>query len=281
MIKQPYFSLILCTLNRNDFVLNFLNTVSLSTFKNFEIILVDQNKTDELQKIIKNYKNLNIKYLKSDKGLSIGRNKALKEISGEIVCFPDDDCEYPENILKEIHNIFSKQNLDLLSVQSRWKDDKISNGNFDNKSGEINKYNVWGKVISYTIFIRSEKVEDFYFDENIGVGSKTIFQSGEESDFVIRLISEKNIDTYYFSNLFIYHPHLSKKFIDKKKRVINYAPGKSYVLQKNNYSFFYKLAFLCKPLFQSILYFILFNKKYQLKYLGFLKRLEGFRKYSK
>ena len=122
-------------------------------------------------------------------------------------------------------------------------------------------------------------VVDFYFDENIGVGSKTIFQSGEESDFVIRLILEKNISTYYFSDLCIYHPHLSKKLIDEKNRINNYAPGKSYVLKKNNYGVLYQLAFLCKPLFHSILYYLLFNKKYHLKYLTFQKRLEGFKKY--
>mgnify|MGYP001246344172 CR=1 FL=1 len=278
--SKPYFSLILCTLNRNEYVLNFLKSISSSSFKNFEIILVDQNKSNKLKNLISIFENLNIKYLRSDKGLSLGRNKALNEVSGQVVCFPDDDCEYPNDVLQNIYNIFSKKKYDLISVQSRWKDNKISNGNFDKKSGVINKYNIWGKVISYTIFVRSECIKNIFFDEKLGVGSKTIFQSGEESDFVLQVIKNKNIKCYYFADLFIYHPHLSKDFVDVKNRITNYAPGKIYVLRKNNYALLYQAAFILNPLFKSIIYLIFFNKNYYLQYLTFQKRLEGFRKYT-
>ena len=58
------------------------------------------------------------------------------------------------------------------------ENNQISNGNFDIKSGSINKYNVFKRVISYTIFVKSEIIKNIYFDQMLGVGAKSIFQSG-------------------------------------------------------------------------------------------------------
>ena len=52
MNTNPKFSLVLCTLGRNNFVINFLETISVQDNKIFEIILVDQNEGKELFNII-------------------------------------------------------------------------------------------------------------------------------------------------------------------------------------------------------------------------------------
>lgn len=277
----PFFSLILCTLNRNDFVKNFYQTISKSNFKDYEIILVDQNKSNKLLKFVKQFPDIQTVYIKSEKGLSVGRNKGLSKVSGQVVCFPDDDCEYPRDILSKIFNKFQSSNIDLFSVQSRGKDGKISNGNFDKESGKITKYNLWSRVISYTIFVRTKKIGNLKFDENLGVGTKTIFKSGEESDFVIQILNKKNINTYYDHTLFIYHPHLKTSFEDIMKRIENYAPGKAYVLKKHKYPIFYQLIFAIFPILKGIIKLILFDKKSNLQFLIAKKRIEGLIKYRK
>ena len=153
-----------------------------------------------------------------------------KYITGKYVAFPDDDCEYPESILDAVESLFVNTKADLISMQSRWKDNQISNGNFDNKSGSINKYNVFKRVISYTIFVKSKIIKNIHFDEMLGVGAKSIFQSGEEVDFVLNIL-KKTTNTFYSNKLFIYHPQSTENFNDLILRIKKYVPGKSYVLK--------------------------------------------------
>lgn len=278
MNTNPKFSLVLCTLGRNNFVINFLETISIQDNKIFEIILVDQNEGKELFNIIQNYPNLNIKYCRSGKGLSVGRNIGLKYITGKYVGFPDDDCEYPESILNEVESLFLNTKTDLISMQSRWKDNQISNGNFDIKSGSINKHNVFKRVISYTIFVKSKIIKNIYFDEMLGVGAKSIFQSGEEVDFVLKIL-KKTTNTFYSNELFIYHPHSTENFDDLILRTKKYVPGKSYVLKKHRYPKIYIFAFIFFPFLKAFWSILKFSKnEFFLNYISFKYRLKGYLK---
>jgi glycosyltransferase involved in cell wall biosynthesis len=276
--NQVTFSLVLCTLGRNSHVINFLETVSKQEDVSFEVILVDQNDNNNLEMIIKEFQNLKIKYLKSKKGLSIGRNVGLQHVEGEYVSFPDDDCEYPENLLINILNFFKDNNYDFLTCCSRWKDGNISNGNFDRINGEITKYNVWSRAISYTLFIKKESIGNILFDENLGVGSKSIFQSGEETDFVLNVLNNKK-SGFYIQSLFVYHPHVTDNYNDLKNRIKRYTPGKCYVLKKHNYNLLYILLFMFLPLIKFVGNIFFFNtKNANIEFLKFKIRLLGFYK---
>ena len=97
-------SLILPTLNRTDDLAVFLDSLLEQTYKDFELIVVDQNEGNEVFEIVKDYEeDFKIKYVKSDeKGLSLNRNRGLILMKGEIVGFPDDDCEYSPDTLEKV-----------------------------------------------------------------------------------------------------------------------------------------------------------------------------------
>lgn len=103
------FSLILATLGRDKEVANFLESLKNQSYKNFELIVVDQNQDGKIDNIIQEYKkDFFINHIKiKEKGLSYARNVGLKYINGEIVAFPDDDCEYPENLLENDKSFIS------------------------------------------------------------------------------------------------------------------------------------------------------------------------------
>ena len=268
------FSLVLCTMNRNDFVENFLKQLNKSSYKNFELIVVDQNKDNFLEKILQKF-DFEIKYLKSSPGLSVARNKGLELINGDIISFPDDDCEYPTNILSDVEKIFSRNKHDFISTSSKWHDMKISNGNFDKYSGKITKYTIWRRAISYTLFFKRNAIKNLKFNEQLGVGAKSIFQSGEETDFTLRCIKNGN-SGFYYHDLHIYHPHTDDSFDNLKVRLSKYTPGKCYVLLKNNYGIFYIGLYFLSPLLKgliSLLRFNFFNTK--LHFLSSYYRLNG------
>lgn len=49
------FGLVLCTVGRDKEVENFLESLKNQTYVNYELIIVDQNKDDRLEKIIEKY----------------------------------------------------------------------------------------------------------------------------------------------------------------------------------------------------------------------------------
>lgn len=116
MGKEKFFmkvSLIMPTINVIDELVLFLESLARQTFKDFELVVVDQNEHDEVFKILKRYEKLfDIKYTKSEeKGLSLNRNKGLILRKGEIVGFPDDDCEYADDTLEKVVSFFERKKI--------------------------------------------------------------------------------------------------------------------------------------------------------------------------
>ena len=117
-------SLIMPTINVTTELDLFLKSLKAQTYKNFELIVVDQNEGYDVFEIVKNYEeDFKIKYVRSDeKGLSLNRNKGLIMMDGDIVGFPDDDCEYEKDTLEKVVAFF-KENKDkriyyLLDVEN-------------------------------------------------------------------------------------------------------------------------------------------------------------------
>ena len=112
----------------------FLKSLKAQTYKNFELIVVDQNEGYDVFEIVKNYEeDFKIKYVRSDeKGLSLNRNRGLVLMEGEIAGFPDDDCEYQPDTLEKVTSFLKKKkiikfipaarlNVERLTEQALWK----------------------------------------------------------------------------------------------------------------------------------------------------------------
>ena len=147
------FSLILCTVNRTKEVKEFLASLINQSYKNFEVVVVDQNKDDRILKIIEIFPTLTIKYLTSEIGLSKARNIGLKNTIGDIVCFPDDDCTYPNKLLENVKDFFENFDYNILMGKTIDKITKeIVAGKLNYKSTILNPNNILGSYT--TLFIR-------------------------------------------------------------------------------------------------------------------------------
>lgn len=207
------FSLVMATLNRSDEVEAFIIKLLAQTYNNFELLIIDQNQDNRVQDIYHKYKNkIEIKYFRSvRKGLSFNRNIGLENCGGDIIAFPDDDCEYDEHTLEKAASFFEKEpafDFYTCNVREKSGGDSILYGNhFDT---EIKLHNFMVTCISFTIFVRAERIASFRFDEQLGVGAA--YGSGEESDLVLFLLKH-NCRGFYHANVFIYHPN-SRRSLD-------------------------------------------------------------------
>ena len=77
--------------------------------ENYEIIVIDNNSTDNTADIIRKMTivNRNLRYVKeTNQGLSYARNRGWKEGKGEYIAYIDDDCQADINWCKHIIEAF-------------------------------------------------------------------------------------------------------------------------------------------------------------------------------
>ena len=94
-------SVIITTCNRCELLPRAIDSVINQTYKNIEIIIVDDGSTDKTPEVIKNYQKefSNIIYIRnvSSSGANVSRNKGIKIAKGKFIAGLDDDDEFMPN----------------------------------------------------------------------------------------------------------------------------------------------------------------------------------------
>src|SRR5579864_8357010 len=143
------FSLVLATVGRHDEVARFLASLEAQGYRNFELIVIDQNDDDRLVPLLRMYHDrFALQHVRSPRGLSRARNVGLKLASGDVIAFPDDDCWYPAGLLEKVAALL-KADTGLDGITGRFTDgDGRSEGRWLERSMMLNRYNVWRGAIS-------------------------------------------------------------------------------------------------------------------------------------
>ena len=92
--KQPLISVIMPCYNGEKFIGEAIESVINQTYKNWELIIVDDDSTDKSEEIVKQYLLDNrIQYIqhKKNKGIPSARNTGIKKSNGEFIALLDDD----------------------------------------------------------------------------------------------------------------------------------------------------------------------------------------------
>jgi glycosyltransferase involved in cell wall biosynthesis len=109
-------SVIVPTYNREKTILRAINSILKQTYKDIEIIIIDDYSNDNTQEVVKSLNNDKIKYIKQDKnrGACAARNIGIKLAKGEYIAFLDSDDEWlPEKIEKQI-KFLKTNNADIV-----------------------------------------------------------------------------------------------------------------------------------------------------------------------
>ena len=228
-------SLIVATVNRVTELGRLLTSLDGQSHREFEVIVVDQNRDDRLATLFARHPGLPIKHIRSELGLSRARNVGLRAASGDIIAIPDDDCWYPKQLLASVTAWFeSHHDFGILTLMKRSAENKPVGPRWPATARSCTRADVWQCAISSAIFMRRtvcDAVGDF--NENIGVGAASMYQSGEETDYVLRAL-ELGFRMWYEPSLTVHHPPLDS--IDRLRRVsYPFALGSGYVLRIHRY----------------------------------------------
>lgn len=134
-IDEPLVSVIIPTYKTNNSLEKAIKSVKEQTYKNIEIIVVDDNIPDtEYRKIAENIVDRfeNIKYIqhKNNKNGSAARNTGFKISKGEYICYLDDDDFFYNDKIKKQVEFLKNEKFDACTCFYKKDSKKIS---FDDK----------------------------------------------------------------------------------------------------------------------------------------------------
>ncbi len=111
-MKDDLISIIIPVYNAEKFLDETINTVLNQTYKNFELILVNDGSKDKSVDVIKKYNDKRIKLIdnKNNKGTALSRNDGIRKAKGRYICFLDaDDLWNKEKLEKQINFMKEKE----------------------------------------------------------------------------------------------------------------------------------------------------------------------------
>jgi glycosyltransferase involved in cell wall biosynthesis len=227
-------SIIIPTIGSSAQLDALLHSITCSTYKNYELIVIDQNQTRIADDIILKYNDLlPIQHIKVGfTGAARARNYGLKFANGQYLIFPDDDSElYPETLALFIENLKSTR-ADVIFGKSVDRKLADSVGVFSDKSGYLSLKHHEKMFIEFTMFIKKETFSKFLFDESFGPG--TFYGAEEGYDLVLRMLNEKVI-IFFTPEVKIYHPKkvANHSDISEIRRVFSYRCGFAHLCSKH------------------------------------------------
>lgn len=149
-------SVVIPLYNKAHTIVNTLNTVVNQTYKDFEIVIVNDGSTDNGVEVIQqNFTDKRIRIINQENaGVSAARNRGVDESKGEWIAFLDGDDEWMPQYLETMHKALSiYPNADMIGCASYYKDfitQQVSS------NALIDKYN--GKILPINYFMNPSRM---------------------------------------------------------------------------------------------------------------------------
>jgi len=223
MIK-PLVSLIIPTYNRPRYLHRAISSTLKQTYKNLEIIIIDDNSKQDILSIINEFQDNRIKYYKNttNRGSVYSRNRGLSICTGDYINFLDDDDEIlPQKIEFQVAKFKESkvENLGVIICDMEYRRKDINMLKKNRMKGNIYK-KLLGKYCIYGIhsmLIRKKFAPRF--DLNL--------KSSQEYDLAIIIARRCNFD-YVPKQLAITHTSENQISFNYKKKI----DGTKYLFKK-------------------------------------------------
>lgn len=248
MASNIKFSIIVPIYNVEEYLNQCIDSILVQTYKNYEIILVDDGSFDKSSSICDKYSN---KYSfihtihKENGGLSDARNVGLFKAIGEYVIFLDsDDFWNDKDFLKNVIDIILNEDVVIINSYKFYETENIENGRFrvsesfnklndENKIKYVIKNNIykacaWDKIIKRRILIDNNikfpinmLSEDMLWAGNlityinkINIYEKPVYAYRQRNNSISKKVSEKHLEDIIFQ--------IKEGIKNKNIKVLNY-----------------------------------------------------------
>lgn len=169
------FSIIVPVYNVEKYLEKCIDSILNQTYKNYEIIIINDGSTDKSTEILNNYKNnKQIKIInQKNYGLSAARNEGLNHINGDYVLFVDSDDYIEENLLENLNKKISNEDLIRFQVKTLNEDYKIIEEYNELEFTNLSGTDAFKKIVNYNFIelaclyaYKKELIKNYKFKEN-------------------------------------------------------------------------------------------------------------------
>ena len=234
-MKNNMISVIIPCYNTGKYLNDVLNSLQNQTYKNFEVIIIDDGSTDNTKNIVSNFEKNNalmtIKYYyKANGGVSSARNYCIKKSIGDYIVFIDSDDVLDYRMLELLVEKADKNSSDFVVSNANLSiSGKISQMPFRINNDKISNYELMACILS-------SKLANMVYSINYNFGRSVCAKLYNRS-----IIIKNNIrfdeKMYLFEDGFFNLTYLSKvdsvSFVDTPLYTYMIEHGNSKKFRKN------------------------------------------------
>src|ERR1700754_3667026 len=109
-----FYSIIIPLYNRPQEIKELLESLTLQTYKQFEVLIIEDGSIQDAEDIVKSFEDkLDVRYfVKENAGQGFARNYAFERAKGDYFIIFDSDCLIPEDYLEMVNNSLNENWLD-------------------------------------------------------------------------------------------------------------------------------------------------------------------------
>lgn len=186
---NPKISIIIPVYNSEKFLNKCLDSIVNQTFKDFEVIIIDDGSTDSSIKIIEKFCSENNNFYfqrQSHSGQGTARNLGIQKARGDFLSFIDSDDFIHKNFLQTLYLTAKNNNADIVCCGTKlyypqynlclpFPSKKLKPGVYESKAAfrkiiediEINSF-PWDKIFKRSLFIDHKcKFKNMYFEDMV------------------------------------------------------------------------------------------------------------------
>lgn len=242
MKEELKISVIIPVYNSEKFLERLLESITQQTYKNYEIIIVNDGSTDRSLEIIDKYNSDNLKCITiNNSGPGVARKMGFELATGELLFFIDSDDMLPnKNVFEKIVRIYHNNEFDILFfnfIQKRRERQKKSN-TFEKSNMKEGLYNseylkkhAVGGALWEKVFVKSKMKLEYFCDSK-----------NYEDYYTTYLYFNDCKNFYYTKEIFYYADRDNENSISKKidatkiKDTVNLI---KITYEKTNYKFIF------------------------------------------
>ena len=256
--ELPMISVIVPAYNVEKYIEKCLSSLVSQSFKDIEIIVINDGSTDKTEQIISEFakkdKRINV-ITQENQGPSVARNKGMEIAHGKYISFVDSDDWVDSDFLEKLYNAIVSHDADISctnAIRKRENSEKYrffyeKEKEYESLKDKIEVCNIpnccyiWNKLYRTNLIKNRKFKKDAYFEDMLWIPD--VLKSAK------RIVTVPNTNYYYRVN----NVSIVKKYSDKKqmdsyyahKYIINFFESNKLKLSKKYYTITKKIIHFC------------------------------------
>lgn len=225
--KKPLVSVVMSVYNEASFVSEAISSILNQTYRNIELIIVDDASSDNTVNIIETINDVRIKLIKNEenKGLAHNLNVAIRNSTGEYIARMDgDDISHPERIREQVLYMEKNKDVDICGTFAKAFGESNQGMEYPVTQEEIKVSLLFTNALCHPSVMFRKETMDYAYNEN--------FSASQDYELWSRVIWDKqvrNIPMYLFN----YRTHRNQtKHINSRMQKAGELQARTYMLCK-------------------------------------------------